>query len=309
MRRAKAFSPAGISSFFEICDTAPDGMPTADLEKVGARGGGFGLIKGVTTDVEASEAERNSVKVLINGRETPQAETTRTAAQMILERARTPHRVTIDHKVETPIGAGFGSSAAGALTATLALSKALGLNMTVNQLGRIAHVAEIKCKTGLGTVGPLLFSGCILTLEPGAPGIAVIDRIPITADHVVVAGVYESMRTKTVLSSPEIQNKINTCGRKTLDNILADPSLENFLACCLDFARKTGFMTKRLEQLVRLAEKAEAIGCAQNMVGEAIHALTTSENAENVVQAFKEVLPQDKILVANIDLQGARLLS
>ncbi len=261
------------------------------------------------TEVSVSSAAKPRVQVFINGMAAPYAQTTKTAARMLLGETEKQWDVTVKHRVESPVGAGFGTSAAGALTTVLALSKALGLNLTFNQLGKIAHAAEIRCKTGLGTVGPLLISGCILTLEPGAPGIAVIDRIPITANHVVIAGVYESTPTEAVLSSLERRRKINTCGRKTLDNILADPSLENFLACCLDFARKTGFMTERLERLVRLAEKAEAIGCAQNMIGEAIHALTTSENVENVVQAFKQVLPQNKILVANIDLQGARLLS
>jgi pantoate kinase len=80
------------------------------------------------------------------------------------------------------------------------------------------------------------------------------------------------------------------------------------MICCLDFAEKTGFMTERLRRLVRLAEKAGAIGTAQNMIGDAIHALTTSENAENVIQAFKQVLPEEKILMAKIDLQGAKLM-
>jgi phosphoheptose isomerase len=44
------------------------------------------------------------------------------------------------------------------------------------------------------------------------------------------------------------------------------------------------------------------------MVGEAIHAVTTSENARNVVQAFKQALDQNQIIEAKIDFQGARLL-
>ena len=59
LKKAKAFAPAAISSFFEIHDTQND-KPIADLEKVGAIGGGFGLEKGVTTTVTAKEAEKNS---------------------------------------------------------------------------------------------------------------------------------------------------------------------------------------------------------------------------------------------------------
>jgi pantoate kinase len=305
---SKAFSPAGISSFFEICDTLPNGSPVFDLERVGARGGGFGFQKGVTTEVNVSEAEKNSIHIFINGRDAPEAETTRTVVEMLLEKTSQKYNVVVKHLVEVPIGAGFGSSAAGALTTALALSKALGLNLTYNQLGRIAHIAEVRCKTGLGTVGPLMIGGCIITTEPGAPGIALIDRIPISHDYVIVAGTFGSMLTKEVLASAEKRLAVNKWGRKTLEKILAEPSLENFLVCCRWFAEKTGFMTERVRKLITLAEEAGAIGAAQNMVGEAVHALTTSEKAEKIVQVFKRVLPKENVLVANVDVQGARLL-
>jgi pantoate kinase len=308
LKTAKAFSPSGISSFFEICDSTPNGSPISDPEKAGARGGGFGIQKGTTTKVTVSGAKTNCIRVFINRKEAPEAETTKLVAQMLLEQVDKAYDVTVMHKVDVPIGAGFGSSAAGALTTALALSKALDLSLTYNQLGKLAHVAEVKCKTGLGTVGPLMLGGCVLTLEPGAPGIALLDRIPISADHVVVAGVFDLIPTKEVLSSPEKRRQVNKYGRKTLECILSEPSLENFLACCLSFAEEAGFMTPRLRGLVKLAEKAGAIGAAQNMVGEAIHALTTLENVENVVHAFKRVLPREKIIVARVDVQGARLV-
>jgi pantoate kinase len=307
-KTSKSFSPAGISSFFEICDRTADGKPILNLEQVGARGGGFGIEKGVLTKVSVTEEKKNSVKVSINGKSLPEAGTTKTVVQMLLSKVSGTYNVVVKHRVDIPIGAGFGSSAAGALTTALALSKALGLNLTYNQIGRLAHVAEVKCKTGLGTVGPLMLGGCILTIEPGAPGIAIIDRIPISTDYVIVAGVFGSIPTKEVLASPEKRLAVNKWGKKTLEKILSEPSLENFLACCCDFAEKTGFMTERVRTLMRLAEGAGAIGAAQNMVGEAVHALTTLENAENVVQAFKRVLPQEKILVAHVDIQGARLI-
>jgi pantoate kinase len=307
-KTVKAFVPAGISSFFEICDTAVDGKPINDLERVGSRGGGFVIEKGVHTQVTVTEAESNTVETLINGVSAPEAETTRTVAETLLAKTDKKYMITIEHTVEVPIGAGFGSSAAGALGAALALSKTLGLKLTYNQLGRIAHAAEVKCKTGLGTVGPIMLGGCILTVEPGAPGIGVIDRIPICADYVIVAGVFGSVPTKEVLSSPRKREMVNLWGRKTLKVILDEPSVENFLACCLEFAEKAGFMTERVRQLVRLAEKAGAIGATQNMVGEAVHALTREQNAENIAEAFKQVLPNEKIIVAKIDLQGARLV-
>ena len=306
---AKAFAPGAISSFFEIHDTIADGKPITDLERVGARGGGFGLQRGVHTKVTVEEAAANRVQVFINSKPTIEAKTTENVVQTMLNYTRKKFRVTVKHKVDVPIGMGFGTSAGGALTAGLALREALALPLTGNQVGKIAHVSEIQCQTGLGTVGSLTVGGgLILVTEPGAPGICQIDRIPVSPDYVIVAGFYDSRIPKTVLSSPERKAQINRYGKKTLQQILAEPTLENFLASCWDFAQKAGFATDNVRKLVRLAEKAGAVGATQNMIGEAVHAVVLEENAGSVAEAFKQLLPNEKILTAKIDFQGARLV-
>jgi pantoate kinase len=306
-KRATAFSPAGITSFFEICDRTPDGKLIADPERVGARGGGFSPDKGVSTEVIVAESEENQIKVVINGENCPEAMTTKSVVEMLTSKLSENHAITVIHQVDVPVGAGFGSSAAGALGAALALSQALGLNLTYNQLGRIAHVAEVKCKTGLGTAGPLLFGGCGLTIEPGAPGIALLDRVPVSPDHRLVVGTFRPYPTKELLSTQEKRDIINEWGRKTLKRILADPSLENFMGACKDFAVGTGFVTDRVLKLMKLAENAGAVGAAQNMLGEAVHALVTVDKMDDVYDAFRKVLPEEKIITAKIDFQGVRV--
>jgi len=306
---ARAFAPAAISSFFEIHDTQDD-KPITDLEKVGAIGGGFGLEEGVLTTVSAQEAEKNSINVFINSKLAKQAKTTTRVIETILNKISTKYAVTIKHEIKVPIGTGFGTSAGGALTAGLALSEALGLPLTYNQIGKIAHVAEIQCQTGLGTVSSLTFSGgCVLVVEPGAPGICQIDRIPITPDYMVVAGFFKSTITKrSVLASIQKKQEINRYGKKTLEAILADPSLENFLECCWNFSQKAGFATENVRQLVKSAKKAGAVGATQNMIGEAVHAVVHEENARSVAEAFKQTLPSQQVIVSKIDFQGARLV-
>jgi pantoate kinase len=307
-KTAKAFSPSGISSFFEICDKTIHGKLITGLERVGARGGGFGFEKGVLTKVNVEISEKNHIQVFINAEPAPRAETTRTVAESLLQMCDQAYSVIVKHEIAVPVGAGFGSSAAGALSTAFALSKALGLSLTCNQLGRIAHVAEVKCHTGLGTVSPLLIGGCVITVEPGAPGYSIIDRIPLTDDYRIVAGVFRPLPTKRVLASLEIKKRINRHGRETLDKILSCPSLENFLNASKEFAIKSGFATPRVLRLIELAEKAGAVGVAQNMVGEAVHAVTTVDSMADVVQVFKRVLPQEKILCGKIDFQSVRLV-
>jgi len=309
LKKAKAFAPAAISSFFEIHDTQ-DGKPIVELEKVGAIGGGFGLEKGVTTTVTTKEALKNSINIFINSKPASEAKTTKKVIETLLNKIATKYTVTVKHQIEVPIGTGFGTSAGGALTAGLALREALALPLTYNQIGKIAHASEIQCLTGLGTVSSLTFSGgCVLVVEPGAPGVCQIDRIPISPEYMLVAGFCKSnIPKKSILSSPEKKREINSYGRKTLEAILNEPSLENFLDCCWEFSQKAGFATENIRQLVAAAKKAGAVGAAQNMIGEAVHAVVHEENADSVAEAFKQTLPQQQVIVSKIDFQGARLI-
>jgi hypothetical protein len=59
---------------------------------------------------------------------------------------------------------------------------------------------------------------------------------------------------------------------------------------------------------VRLAEKAGAVGATQNMIGEAVHAVVLEENAVSVAEAFKQLLPNERILTSKVNFQGARLV-
>jgi pantoate kinase len=308
-KTAQAFAPAAISSFFEIHDTE-NNKPITDLEKVGAIGGGFGLEKGVLTKVTAEEARKNSINVFINSKQAKEAKTTKQVIETLLTKTDIKYAVTVEHQIEVPIGMGFGTSAGGALTAGLALKEALALPLTYNKIGKIAHVTEIQCQTGLGTVSSLTFcGGCVLVVEPGAPGICQIDRIPIKPDYVVVAGFFrEDIPNKSVLSSPQKKQTINRYGKKTLEAILAEPSLENFLDSCWEFSQKVGFATENIRKLVASAKKAGAVGAAQNMIGEAVHAVVHEENANSVAEAFKQTLPSHQVLVSKIDFQGARLV-
>jgi len=307
-RKGKAFCPGGITSFFEICDLDSNGQPLSDEERIGARGGGFVIDKGVSTEVSVEEANDVQIRVLINNKVRSDADTTLTVVNAILEKTSDTYQVTVKHKVEVPIGSGFGSSGAGALGTALALCKALKLNLSHNQIGQIAHVAEVKCKTGLGTVSGEMLGGVILTMEPGAPGHGCIDRIPFPSELRIITATYKPILTKNVLSSPEKKKLINQWGKKILDNVIADPSLENFMLESKKFALNAGFMTNRVQKLIELAETNGAVGATQNMIGEAVHALVAEDRIDDVVQAFKKVISSEKIITAKIDLKGARLL-
>lgn len=307
-KTAKAFAPGAISSFFKIHDSQ-DGQPITDLTRLGAIGGGFGLEKGTRTKVTVEEAKDNSVNVIINS-QSLYAKTTKQVVETLLSKTHKKYAVTVEHQIDVPIGMGFGTSAGGALTTGLALKEVLSLPLTYNQIGQVAHASEIVCQTGLGTVSSLNFGGgLILVTKPGAPGICQTDRIPISPDYLIVVGFYPVHITKKPLfSSPEKKQEINRYGKRALEAILDEPSLENFLDQCWGFAQKSGFANEKICQLVKAAKKAGAMGAAQNMIGEAVHAVVKEENVTSVAEAFKQTLSPQQVLISRIDFQGARLI-
>jgi len=308
MPQAKAFSPAGISSFFEICDRDERGRLIEDPLRIGAHGGGFVISKGVTAKVEVKKAEVNRITIFINGKPAPEAKTSRTVVKKILSIAGGAYEVEVEHDIQVPIGAGYGASGAGALAVGLALNEALALRLTYNEVGRIAHVAEVECKTGLGTVAPLMLGGAVVTVKSGGPGFCSIDRIPLGPNYRIVSGCFGPITTKTVLVSPRVRRRVNRFGRRTLDQILEDSSIENFMASCKRFAAEVGLMSRRVRMLIDAMEKAGAIGATQNMVGDAAHALVEEERVKKVAEAVRRLMSSEKIYIAKIDLAGARLI-
>jgi pantoate kinase len=305
-----AFSPSGISSFFEVCTKTKDGTNISNPLKIGSRGGGFALKKGVTTKVSIKNRRQNedNVKILINGREAPEAKTTKKMIDLLLKNDRKRYDIIVQHIVEVPVGAGFGTSAAGALSCGLALSDAINLPLTYNQIAQAAHVADIECQTGLGTVEGLTIGGLVLIVESGALGYGLIDRILIRSDLQVVAGVFKSVKKSSVLLSEEKVNNINAIAKKTMSNILKKPDIENFLNNCKSFAYESGLASDRVKQLIKEVEDAGAIGATQNMIGEAVHAITTENSLDDVYKTFTKHISEDKIIISKIDFKGAKIL-
>lgn len=308
MREAAAFSPAGISSFFEIRDRRPNGRAFKDPAYAGARGGGLVIFRGVLTRVRLKRAGRSHVSVRINGRVAHEARTTASAISRLLEISREKYDVMVEHRVHVPIGAGYGASAAGTLSAALAFSEGADLGMSVNELGRVAHAAEIANGTGLGTVGPLLTGGFVITRKSGGPGVAVIDRILVSEKLKVVSACIGPISTKTVLRSKHLRKRVNELGRLTLRSIMSDPRPRNFMKASKSFAYGLGLMAPQTAELVELMENAGAVGATQNMLGQAVHAIADEDIVRQILRSVKKRFPKVQAFSCDLDFTGARLV-
>lgn len=272
---------------------------------MGSLGCGLTLSSGVTTHVE------------VGGSDDPPCPTCRTCptVESVVSRLATPP-CSIHSRSAIPIGAGFGASGAGALSAAFALNYAFSLNLTTDQLIEVAHIAEVENRTGLGDVVAQSLGGVVIRHTPGASGR--LNRIPADGRKVFWV-VFDKISTKEVLNDPGAAERINATGIKSLRELLKNPMIENFMLQSKRFAVGTGLMSDSVSDAVDAVEAAGGMA-SQVMLGDSVFAIGCSgaggcvgdgvgDGVGDATDAIEAALSEfGSVGKSRIDFKGARLI-
>jgi len=283
----RAFCPGHVTGFFEIC-------PSENVLAMGSRGAGMCLSLGATSTVEVEESRRQTIEVTLDGRRAP-APVTRTALQSLLGDKKL--KVMVDTVHDLPVSQGFGMSAAGALSSSIALAHALDLGRQT--AFEAAHIAEIRHKSGLGDVAALHKGGITIRAKPGLPPRGRVLNIEGTP-NVVLAVLGRGLRTSTVLSNPAKRRKINASGQRTVDRLLREPTLEKLMELSNEFAVESGLATKRIVEATSAASKLGMATMA--MLGNSVFAIGDAKGLARVLSEFGDTW------VCKVDLKGPRII-
>lgn len=274
----------------------------------GSRGAGVSLTKGVKTTVHVERAVENSVQVKINGDATGSAEVSKRVANAFLSFSKTSYRVLVEHQIEVPIGCGFGSSGAGALSLALALNEALGLKLSPTEAAQTAHIAEVECKTGLGTVIAETYGGVEIRVKPGAPGVGEIKSIHINDSYVVACLCFGPISTKKVLTDPRLRRTINKFGKTLVGRLIKQPLVSSFMEFSRRFAESTGLISEKVRKVLAEAD-SHGFTCSMAMLGETAFSLVKRGEVEELLKIFqKHTQNEQGIISSEIDFKGARIL-
>ena len=196
MSTAKAFAPGNVSGVFKII---PDDDPT----KMHSLGMGFTVTDGVTVTVSVSD----TTDVLFNGTpiEFP------TVRSVVAKLGGVALRVEIETNL--PLSGGFGLSGASSLATAYAGDELLGLGLSENALGMIAHVSEVENLTGLGDVAGQFNGGCLVKLVRGDPLAAITLPVP---EQEVYYRYFSPINTRDVIGHPEQRERINAAADTAL---------------------------------------------------------------------------------------------
>jgi pantoate kinase len=292
----KAFSPGHITGFFEKPENKNQ---KSDLLFYGSKGAGFSFKKGVTTSVELYKSKNKWYQIYINNSLTNNAEVSKWVVQYYLDKFDFTYYIKINHSIDIPIGYGLGTSGAAALSLSYALNKALEINFLKEQAAQIAHIAEIECKTGLGTVISEFYGGLEIRTTFGAPGIGKVTKIELNNYKAVILCI-SPLSTKQILSN--YSNNANTLGQKMVEQLLLSKDVTSFLRMSHEFADflglTKGLCAKPIEELNHFG-----VDCSTGMFGETIFTLVPPNEISTVTSVLKKF--QGTLIVSDIDNRGA----
>ena len=301
MRTAKAFAPGHLTGVFQIC------VEPEDPIMKGARGSGVSLTRGTTTTVTAKPSGTPSHKVTINGEATRDAVISENVLGKYLSRLTEPHRVVVEHVIETPITAGFGSSGGGALCLSLALNRVLDTGLTRVEAAQLAHVAEIECGTGLGSVFAADGGGFGVLYKPGAPGVGEAIHYEASDELMVVYLHYGPIPTREALGDPDLRRRVNELGGRYVDELHRELTPERFISYSRRFTEHLGLVTPRLR---RVFDATDPLGYTFTMAmfGEVAFTLQHREEITPILDVLRERVPGAHPVVCGVDTVGALLL-
>ena len=258
-----SFSPCQITGFFSIHDTPRDPL------KIGSTGAGVNLQQGVTTSVRISRASRAKLAISFNGKPLAHPVVSRAVVQEHLERSSETLRVNVLHKGILPMGCGYGTSGAGALSLSLALNQALGSYLSEIEAAQIAHKVEVKYKTGLGTVTSAFYGGLVIRTRAGAPGIGEVKKIIPSSSLRVVSGAFGPISTAGVLTNSGLIKRINLCGRELVSLQVKSPETNTFIRLSRRFADCLGIFSPRLREAIASMQRGQILS-SMMMIGESL---------------------------------------
>jgi pantoate kinase len=244
--------------------------------------------------VRIRDSSRQLTEVVINGRNS-RAEVTRAAVRNLIGTEKIAVSVRTD--LDLPVSQGFGMSAAGALSCTCALAELMGLER--QRAFEAAHVAEIKCGSGLGDVPAIHRGGITVRKEPGLPPIGEVLRID-GAPEVVLGVVGRPIRTSSVLGSPSKMRAINRSGRRLVRELLRNPDIDALMRLSASFAFESGLVTRRMSQTMAAASRLGH--CSMAMLGNSVFCVGDTKGLRIILSDF------GKAYSCEVDLEGPRLL-
>ncbi len=293
-----AFSPAHITGFFKA-ELDQNQKP----EFQGSLGAGFSIQAGVITTVEIQDSDFIDYAIKVSGYQPDNTQVSEFVIKEFLKHVQGSYFIAVHHNIKIPVGYGLGCSAAVALSLAYALNQAFDTSFSKEQLGQIAHSAEVMCQTGLGDVLASYHGGFEIRIKGGAPGIGQVKKIP-TESLSAIMICFSAISTKQFFKD-KLQ-LINGLGGKMVNKLVITKDIDQFHDYSVEFANYVNIITPKMKIVIDDL-KAHGIKCGIALFGETVFTLVP-QSLEKIVLKILEKYNDGIVIRSKIDERGARLI-
>jgi pantoate kinase len=178
----------------------------------------------------------------------------------------------------------------------------LNLRLSYQEQCKIAHIAEVVNRTGLGTVCGQINGGMGIVKEPGYP--CVYDRIKTPKNLTVICGSFGIIYTKSILIDPVLSLKINEAGKIALKRLIINPNIKTFMDTSIEFVKNTEILEilelPKVKELINDLNKLDIIGASMNQLGRSVYAICRKENEKDILNVIESYKPEIKTFISFI---------
>lgn len=249
---------------------------------------GVALDTGVTTSVKLRTTRHPIILARFNGQRLTNEAISHIVARRYVELDGRSLNIEISQESRLPSGWGYGTSGAGALSLSLALNEAMKLSLSMVEAAQIAHLCEVECKTGLGTVASVFYGGLTARTVPGAPEVGEVQKLSLSQSLRMVTAGFGPISTPTVLADAGSKKTLNACGKALVEKFLRDASHSNFMTISRRFSNCIGLMSSRLRRVMDVLDLSGLI-CSMMMLGESLFCLLPREDASRVEAVLRSL--------------------
>jgi len=257
----KAFSPGHLTCFFQP-------VRDPDILRIGSKGAGIKLSLGTNVTVEENVHRTN---IIMDGR-LSEAHITRKVIELLA-----PDRnfdITIENQL--PVSQGLGMSAAGTLAAALCISEMTGKD--TSDAVRMAHIAEVEGKGGLGDVSGLMGEGHVpFRTAAGSPPYGNIigtgKKMKIT-----IAVLSGKLETKNVLEDKMKMSMISLAGKIAVEAYQRSMSIDSLFSISREFSKAAGLESRDISFALSMLNEA-----GMCMLGNSIFTTAPANEVSNIL--------------------------
>ncbi|AMK15111.1 pantoate kinase [Methanobrevibacter olleyae] len=312
------FVPSHITGFFSIFDNENPLLK-------GSLGAGVLLDKGVITEISKikKEKENDSSKdltIMINDKKDEYNEIIILKTLELMKKDLNKknilfnlENIIINQRIQVPIGCGFGTSAASAIGTAICINEFFNLDLSIEECGQYAHLAEISLGTGLGDVIAELSKGIVLRTKVGAPAYGEVKSLvphekqgfgislSEESNFYVITKTFGEISTSSIIENEKHKKVITDVGFaigeefnkkddgivigskfKSKFNVAVDSefneeeTIKKFMKSSLSFAKKTHLINDDLLKIVHLLD-GKVLGSSMAMLGNTIFAIANEK--------------------------------